>query len=182
MRINMLKALSREVLLYSFIKTLQKISKPFAFNTKRALTKMNVMLLILCATKAKLEVGFNCQNFLSGYRIHGCRFIKSPLLHHTICSAGRQSCFSVSNPQRSGSQVKPYHLLCPTSTLQTSVVFQMLLKAYSNHSWCCRDRVSSVIWFMLFILSVMMHEIKRPLEGLGGVLAWKTESFQLKSG
>lgn len=82
--------------------------------------------------------------------------------------------FSVSNPQRSGSQVKPYQLMCPTSTLQTSVAFQMLLKAYSNHSWCYRDRGSSIIWLMLFILSVMMHEIK-GLERLGRFLTWETE-------
>lgn len=30
--------------------------------------------------------------------------------------------------------VKSYHLMCRTSTLQINVVFQMLLKAYSNHS------------------------------------------------
>lgn len=162
MRINMLKVFSREVLLYSSIKTSQKISKLFAFSTKKAQTKMHVMLLI-----SPLGVGFHCQNFLSGYRIHGCRFIKSHLLHHTICSAGKQRCFSVSNSQKSGSQLKPYHLMCPTSTLQTNVVFQMLLKAYSNHSWCYRDRASSIIWLVLFLLSVMMHKIKRALEGLG---------------
>lgn len=145
---------------------------------------MHVILLISSALKAKLGMGINCQNFLSGYRIHGCRFIKSHLLSHIIFSAGKlkQRCFSVSNPQRSGSQVKPYHLMCPTSTLQTNVVFQMLLKAYSNHSWCYRDRASRIIWLTLFILSVMVHEIKRALEGLGRFLAWKTESFQLRSG
>lgn len=89
-RINILKVFSREVLLYSSIKTLQKISKLLAFNTRKALTKMHVMLLTPSAMKAKLVVGLSCQNFLSGYRIHGGRFINSHLLHHTICSAGKQ--------------------------------------------------------------------------------------------
>lgn len=182
MRINMLKVFSREVLLYSFIKTLQMISELFAFHTKKALNKMHVMLSISSAMKAKLGVGFNCQNFLSGYRIHGWRFIKSHLLHCTVCSAGKQRCFSVSNPQRSGSQVKPYHPMCPTSTLQTNVVFQMLLKACSSRSWCYRDRGSSIIWLVLFLLSVMMHEIKRALESLGSFYLGKLKVFSWKVG
>lgn len=64
MRINMLKVFSREVLLHTFIKTLQKISKLFVFDTEKALTKMHVMLLISSAMKAKLGVGLNYQNFL----------------------------------------------------------------------------------------------------------------------
>ena len=116
------------------LKCYQKISNLFAFDTKKALMKVHVMLLISSAMKAKLGVRFNCQNFLSGHRIHGCRFIKCHPLHYIFCSVGKRRCFSVSNPQRSGSQVKSYHLMCRTSTLQTSVVFQMLLKAYSNHS------------------------------------------------
>jgi len=87
---------------------LQKISKLFAFNAKKALTKVHVMLLISSALKAKLGVWFNCQNFLSGYRIHGRRFIKSHPLHYIFCSAGKQRCFSVSNPQRSGNQVQVF--------------------------------------------------------------------------
>lgn len=59
MRINMLKVFTREVLLYSCIKMLQKISKLFACNTKKALTKVHVMLLISSAMKAKLGVRFN---------------------------------------------------------------------------------------------------------------------------
>lgn len=116
------------------LKCYQKISKLFAFNTKKALTKVPVMLLISSAMKAKLGVRSGCQNFLGGYRIHGCRFIKSHPLHYIFFSVGKQRYFSVSNPQRSGSQVNSYHLMCRTSTLQTNVVFQMLLKAYSNHS------------------------------------------------
>lgn len=134
MRINMLKVFTGEVLLSSCIKILQKTSKLFDFNSKKTLTKVHVILLISCAMKAKLGVRFSCQNFPSGYRIHGCRFIKSHPLHYIFCSVGKRRCFSVSNPQRSGSQVNSYHLMNQTSTLQTNVVFQMLLKAYSNHS------------------------------------------------
>lgn len=181
MRINMLKVFAREALLYSCMKMLQKVSKLFAFNTKKALNKVHVMLLTSSAMKAKLGVRFNCQNFLSGYRIHGYRFIKSHPSHYIFCSVGKwRRCFSVSNPQRSGSQVKSYHLMCRTSTLQTNVVFQMLLKAYSNHSWCYRDRASGVIWPVLSLLSVMMREIKRAHGELGEFLIWKY-IFQLES-
>lgn len=60
MRINMLKVFTREVLLSSCIKILQKTSKLFAFNSKKTLTKVHVILLISSAMKAKLGVRFNC--------------------------------------------------------------------------------------------------------------------------
>lgn len=157
----------------------QKISKLFAFNIIKALTKVHVTLLISSTTKAKLGVRFNCQNFLSGDRIRGCRFMRSHPLHSIFCSVGKQRCFSVSNPQRSRSQVKSYHLRYRTSTLQTNVGFQMLPEAYPNHNWCYRDRASGIIWLVLSLLSVMMREVKRAHEEFREVLVWEN-IFQLK--
>lgn len=56
---------------------LQKISKLFVFDIKSALAKVQVMHLISSALKPKHRVKFNCQNFLSGHRVHGCRSIKT---------------------------------------------------------------------------------------------------------
>lgn len=109
MRINILKVFAREVLLRSCIKTLQSLVL-FDFNTKKAPTKRPVLLLLSSAMKAKLGARFHCQNFLSGYRIHECRFIKCHPLHSVFCSVGKQRCFSVSIPQRSGSQLSASHV------------------------------------------------------------------------
>ena len=72
--------LNVKALALTCFQTLQKsrsyLQKLVAVDTKTGLAKVQVMCLISPSLKHKCKMRFSCQNFLSGNRVHGCRFIK----------------------------------------------------------------------------------------------------------